>query len=375
MSKTSKYLLSLSLAALLTGLAGCDKEDTSPEEGTTAGQEQAAQEGQAQAPGSPSSTPAAPGQPGAAPGTAAQPFSPDKMPEVVAKVNGEEIKKEELLRGVQMAQMELAQSGRLPQGAPPATFYRDVLNGMIARSLFLQEAKARGIKADAQEVDKQMAAFKSRFPNPEAFEQALASQGVTEQSLREQAQTQLTVQKFLKSQVFDKVSVTDQAAKTFYDQNQAKMKQPERLRMRHILIRVDENAPEADKQKAREKAEGLLARIKGGEDFAKLARENSDDPGSKANGGELPPMGRGETVPPFEAAAFALQKPNDLSPVVQSQFGYHIIQLIERLPESQVPFEQARDKILQMLRQQQAEKQLQAQIQALKAKGKVEMYI
>jgi peptidyl-prolyl cis-trans isomerase C len=376
MTKTSKHLLSLSLATLLTGLAGCAKEATSPEEGTTAGQqEQAAQEGQAQTPGSPSSTPAAPGQPGAAPGAEAKPFSPDQMPTVVAKVNGKEIKKEELLRGVQMAQMELAQSGRLPQGAPPATFYRDVLNGMIARSLFLQEAKAQGIKADAQEVDQQMAAFKSRFPSPEAFQQALASQGITEQSLREQAQTQLTVQKYLKSQVFDKVSVTDQAAKTFYDQNQAKMKQPERLRMRHILIRVAENATEADKQKAREKADALLARIKAGEDFAKLARENSEDPGSKANGGELPPMGRGETVPPFEQAAFALQKPNDVSPVVQSQFGFHIIQLIERLPESQVPFEQAKGRILQMLRQQQAEKQLQAQIQALKAKGKVETYI
>jgi peptidyl-prolyl cis-trans isomerase C len=372
MSKKNAHLLSLSLAALI-GLAGCAKDGNSPEE--VPAQEQAAQEGQVQNPGSPSSTPAAPGQPGAAPGAQEKPFSPDQMPEVVAKINGQEIKKEELLRGVQMAQMELAQSGQLPQGAPPASFYRDVLNGMIARSLFLQEAKAQGIQADAKEVEQQIAALKSRFPSPEAFQQALASQGITEESLREQAQTQLTVQKFLKSRVFDKVAVTDQAAKAFYDQNQAKMKQPERLRLRHILVRVDENAPEADKQKAREKAEALLARIQAGEDFAKLAQENSEDPGSKARGGELPPMARGETVPSFEAAAFALQKPNDLSPVVQSQYGYHIIQLIERVPESQVPFEEAKGRIVQMLRQQQAEKQLQAQVQALKAKGKVETYL
>lgn len=375
MTKKSTLFLSLSLAALLTGLAGCAKETTSPEEGATAGQEQAAQEGQAQNPGSPSSTPAAPGQPGAAPGAQEKPFSPDQMPAVVAKVNGQEIKKEELLRNVQEAQMQLAQSGRLPQGAPPASFYRDVLNGMIARSLFLQEAKAQGIQADAKEVDQKVAELKSRFPTPEAFQQALASQGLTEQVLRTQAQTQLTVEKYVQSRVFDKVSVTDQQAKTFYDQNQARMKQPEKVRLRHILIRVDESAPEADKAKAREKADSLLARVKGGEDFAKLAQENSDDPGSKARGGELPPMGRGETVPPFEQAAFALQKPNDLSPVVQSQFGYHIIQLLERLPESQVPFEQAKGQIVQMLRQQQAQKQLEAQVQALKAKGKVETYL
>ncbi|HYO15233.1 MAG TPA: peptidylprolyl isomerase [Thermoanaerobaculia bacterium] len=373
MTKKSTLFLSLSLAALLTGLAGCAKETTSPEEGATTGEEQAAQEGQAQAPGSPSSTPGAPGQPGAA--AQEKPISPDQMPAVVAKVNGQEIKKEELLRSVQEAQMQLAQSGRLPQGAPPASFYRDVLNGMIARSLFLQEAKAQGIQADAKEIDQKVAELKSRFPNPEAFQQALASQGLTEQALRTQAQTQLTVEKYVQSRVFDKVSVTDQQAKTFYDQNQARMKEPERLRLRHILIRVDENAPEADKQKAREKADSLLARIKGGEDFAKLAQENSDDPGSKARGGELPPMGRGETVPPFEQAAFALQKPNDLSGVVQSQFGYHIIQLLERIPESQVPFEQAKGQIVQMLRQQQAQKQLEAQVQALKAKGKVETYL
>jgi peptidyl-prolyl cis-trans isomerase C len=375
MTKKSTLFLSLSLAALLTGLAGCAKETTSFEEGATAGQEQAAQEGQAQNPGSPSSTPAAPGQPGAAPGAQEKPFSPDQMPEVVAKVNGQEIKKEELLRNVQEAQMQLAQSGRLPQGAPPASFYRDVLNGMIARSLFLQEAKAQGIQADAKEIDQQVTALKSRFPTPEAFQQALASQGLTEQALRTQAQKQLTVEKYVKSRVFDKVSVTDQQAKTFYDQNQARMKQPEKVRLRHILIRADEGAPEADKAKAREKAEGLLAQIKGGADFAKLAQENSDDPGSKTRGGELPPMGRGETVPPFEQAAFALQTPNDLSGVVQSQFGYHIIQLLERLPESQVPFEQAKGQIVQMLRQQEAQKKLEAQVQALKAKGKVETYL
>jgi len=372
MTKKSTYLLSLSLAALLTGLAGCAKETAGPEDGATAGPEQAAQEGQA--PGSPASTPA-PGQPGAAPGAEEKPLSPEEMPAVVAKVNGEEIKKEDLLRSVQEAQMQLAQSGRLPEGAPPASFYRDVLNGMIARSLFLQEAKAQGIQADAQEVEKQLTAFKSQFPSPEAFQQAMASQGLSEQVLRTQAQSQLMVEKYVQSRVFDKVSVTDQQAKAFYDQNQTRMKQPEQVRLRHILIRADESAPEADQQKAREKAEGLLAQIKGGADFAKLAQENSDDPGSKTRGGELPPMGRGQTVPPFEAAAFALQKPNDLSPVVQSQFGYHVIQLIERVPESQVPFEEAKDKIVQMLRQQESQKKLQAQVEALKAKGKVETYL
>jgi peptidyl-prolyl cis-trans isomerase C len=378
-SYLSPRILALGLAILLTGALACKPAPEGEEDATAA-----TTSGEA-APSSPSAaSPATPGgtatsaQP-AAPGTAAQPgdaaFSPDKLPAVVAKVDGQEIKKEELLQGIQVAQMQLAQAGRLPQGAPPASFYREVLNNLIAQKLLQQEAKKLGVKAEEKEVDQQIAAMKSRFPTEQDFQKALASQGITEPALRQEARDQIAFQKFLRTEVLGKNQATEQAARDFYDKNQDKMQQPERVHVRHILVKADANTPAADKAKAREKAEALLARVKGGEDFAKVAQESSDDKGSGARGGDLSWVARGQTVPPFENAAFALKNPNELSGVVETSFGYHIIQLLERQAASTVPFEQAKGQILQMLQQRQMQQQMEAKVNALKAKAKVEVFL
>lgn len=384
MTKQSSYLspriLALGLAVLLTGALAC-KPAPESEEGdlaaTTSG-ESASSPSSATSPSSPAGT-ASSAQPGA-PGAAAQPgnepaLSPDKLPAVVAKVNGQEIKKEDLLKALQVAQMQLAQMGRLPQGAPPAAFYREVLNNLVAQKLLQQEAKKQGITANDQEIDQQIASVKRQFPSEQDFQKALASQGITEASLRQEARDNIAFQKFLRNNVLAKGQVTEQEARTFYDQNQDKMQQPERVHVRHILVKVDAKAPAADKAKAKEKAEALLARVKGGEDFAKVAQEASDDKGSGARGGDLSWVARGQTVPPFENAAFALKNPNEMTGIVETSFGYHFIQLLERQAASTVPFEQAKGQIQQMLQQQQQQKQMEAQVNALKAKGKVEVFL
>lgn len=375
----SPRILALGLVVLLTGALACKPAPESEEDATAA-----TTSGEA-APSSPSAaSPATPGgtatsaQP-AAPGTAPQPgaqeaFSPDKLPAVVAKVNGQEIKKDELLQALQVAQMQLAQMGRLPQGAPPASFYREILDNLIAQKLLQQEAKKQGIKADEKEVDQQIAALKKRFPTEQDFQKALASQGVNEASLRQEARDNIAFQKYIKTEVLGDNPVTEQAARDFYNKNQDKMQQPERVHVRHILVKVAENAPAADKAKAREKAEGLLTRVRSGEDFAKVAQEASDDKGSGARGGDLSWFTRGQMVPPFENAAFALKNPNDLS-VVETSFGYHVIQLLERQAASTLPFEQAKGQIQQMLQQRQMQQQMEAKVNALKAKGKVEVFL
>lgn len=377
-SYSSPRILALGFAVLLTGALAC-KPAPEGEEGdpaaTTSGE--AAASSSTASPGSPAGTPSA--QPGA-PGTAALPgnepaLSPDKLPAVVAKVNGQEIKKEDLLKGLQIAQMQLAQMGRLPQGAPPASFYREVLENLIAQKLLQQEAKKQGLTADEKEVDQQIATLKTRFPTEEEFKKAIASQGVTETSLRQEARDSISFQKYLRANVFNKAQVTEQAARDFYDKNQDKMQQPERAHVRHVLVKVDEKATAADKAKAKEKAEALLARVKGGEDFAKVAQEGSDHKSSAARGGDLSWVARGQTVQPFDNAVFALKNPNDMTGIVETSDGYHFIQLLERQAASTVPFEQAKGQILQMLQQQQTQQQMKAQVDALKAKGKVEVFL
>ena len=139
--------------------------------------------------------------------------------------------------------------------------------------------------------------------------------------------------------------------KSYYDSHQEEFKTPEMVRARHILIRVSPSSTDQEKKKAREKAEEILAKIKKGEDFEKLATQFSEDPGSKQRGGDLGFFPRGRMVKSFEDAAFSL-KPGEVSGIVETQFGFHIIKLEEKKEAGVEPFETAREKIRQKLLQE-----------------------
>ncbi|HEX4961956.1 MAG TPA: peptidylprolyl isomerase [Thermoanaerobaculia bacterium] len=300
-------------------------------------------------------------------------LTPDKMPPIVAKVNGLGIKKDDLLKGAQVVQMNLAQRGQ-PVPITPQ-LYHQVLDELIGITLLQQEAKAQGIGPSDQELNQQVAARKKQqFRSEEEFQKALKQVGLTEAILRQQTYDQLAVQKYVETKIAPNATVSEAASKDFYEKNKAQIHSPERLHVRHILVAVNPKGSPADKEKAKAKAEDLLKQIKGGGDFAKLAQANSDDPGSKPTGGDLGWISQGQTPPPFEQAAMAL-KPNEVSPVVESPFGYHVIQLLERQAAATPSYDQVKDRIGMMLKQKQVQELVQAKIKELRGKGKVEVFL
>lgn len=375
MRKKNPLLPLLGLAFLFAGALACNPAPEQDEAATT--------DMEQTAPASPAATdgPAAGGQTPAgatAPGMPAAPadnvpLAVTDLPEVVAKVNGRAIPKQELVQAAQVVQLQLAQRGR--PATPSKAFYRQVLDELITITLLQQDAKAQGFTASEQEVQRHFDARKSVFPSEEAFEKALAQSGVTESALRQQTRDQLAVQRYVETRLAGDVAISDQATREFYDRNKAKIRSPERLHLRHILVATTAQTPPADKQKARQKADGVLARLKAGEDFAQLAMGNSDDTGSRLKGGDLGWIVKGQSVPQFEQAAFALAKPNDMSGVVESPFGFHIIQLLERQPAGAVAYEQVKDRIAAMLKQRQTQQQVRARVRDLRAKGKVEVFL
>ena len=154
-----------------------------------------------------------------------------------------------------------------------------------------------------------------------------------------------------------RIELPEQDLKTYYEQNLQRLSGQEQRRASHILINAAKDLPEADKLKARQKAEGLLAAVrKAPKTFADVARKNSDDPGSAQNGGDLDFFSRGAMVKPFEEAAFALKK-GDISDIVTSDFGFHII-LLTDVKQPVVPsFESMRPQLEADLRKQQAQRQ------------------
>ena len=164
-------------------------------------------------------------------------------------------------------------------------------------------------------------------------------------------------------------SVPEAEVKAYYEQNKARYGTEEQRRASHILI----TAEGSDKATARKKAEQLLAQVRAKpSDFEKLARENSKDPGSAAQGGDLGFFARGQMVGPFEEAAFALQ-PGELSGIVETVFGFHVIQVEDRRAEERIPEAAVREKIRAQLAERKAKGALAERVRALRERGRIEV--
>ncbi len=212
--------------------------------------------------------------------------------------------------------------------------------------------------------------MRERFPSEAEFKQALAKIDTTLPQLRTQIEARLAVQRLLDQQILSKVTVTAEESKAFYDNNPNYFKQPDQVSARHILIKVDPEADEDQLKAARQKIEAIEERLQADEDFAELARELSEGP-SAAKGGDLGFFERRQMVKPFSDAAFAL-KPGEISGIVQTRFGYHLIKVEDRKPESKLAYEEVRERLEQSLKQQKSEKMLATYIEKLQAQATIQ---
>ncbi|RPJ74666.1 MAG: hypothetical protein EHM24_05665 [Acidobacteria bacterium] len=326
----------------------------------------AAEAGKPAAPGA-----AATGTPAANTPQAVKPV-PAQLPEVIARVNGDVIPKNEFERAV--ANLEAQAGGPVPPERRDAV-YRQVLDQLVAFRLLTQESAARKVPVPDTEIDARVGQIRGQFPNEQAYTAALAERGMTPDKLRADIRRQIAAMKLVETAVVPTVSVGDPEIEAFYKQNPDKFQEPEAVHAAHILIRAPEGADAAAKQKARAEAQGVLASAKKkGADFAALAKQHSQDQGSAVNGGDLGFVARGQTVPAFEQAAFAL-KPGQLSGVVESPFGFHVIKAFEQRPARTVPLTEVKAQVGEFLKQQQVQEKTNALVGQLKAKGKVEILI
>ena len=296
---------------------------------------------------------------------------PAQLPEVVARVNGEAISKADFEKALQ--NIEANAGGPVPPDQRDRV-YRGVLDQMIGFRLLIQETKNRKLAVTDAEIDKRIAQIRSRFPTEEAFTQTLKQQNVTVEQLRTDARNDMLVGNMLQAEVAPKVAVTPEQVNDFYQKNPDQFQQPERVRASHILVGFPQNADEAAKKEARTKAAEILKEVKAGKDFAALAKQHSADPGSGANGGDLGFFQQGQMVPAFDTAAFSM-KPGQTSDLVETEFGVHIIRVAERQPARTVPIDEVRPQIQQYLEGQGRQQQTQVFVDALKAKGKIEIFI
>ena len=165
--------------------------------------------------------------------------------------------------------------------------------------------------------------------------------------------------------------MTEDEKKQEYETNKDKLNVPDEVKASHILIKVGEKATAEEKQKAKEKIDALRTRAMSGEDFAKLAKENSED-ASSSNGGDLGYFKKGDMVKPFEDTAFGLEK-DQISPVIETQFGYHVIKVTDKKAAHSLKYEEVSEDIAKFLLNKHKRDEVNKTVDALRKNAKIEI--
>ena len=267
-----------------------------------------------------------------------------------------------------------------------------VINELIVKKLIDQEITKRKIKVSKEDMDKQLKSIIDKVGSKEKFNALLKENGVTTSQFKKDLTDEVKIQKLVDS--LSVVSVSDKDALKFYKENEDKFKNPDKVRASHILVSANPEelkakiaeTPEGKKLSAADldaavknemaqkkaKAEKLLAQAKKNpSEFAKLAKDNSDDTVSAKQGGDLGFFAKEEMVEPFAKAAFDM-KPNTISNLVQTPYGYHIILVTDRQKAGVEPFEKVKSEIKEFLTNREKVKVLQQFVDTLRNNAKIE---
>ncbi len=267
-----------------------------------------------------------------------------------------------------------------------------VVNELIVKTLLDEEIKKRGIKITNKDTEDAIKDIIDKVGSKEQLNNILKQNGMTSSQFRNDIAEQVRIKKL--AEQLGNSDVSDADAKKYYDKHIQRFKYPEQVRASHILVaanrkdleelvkaenegkelsQADLNAKvDAKIKEKKDKAEKILSEVKKDPSkFAKIAKENSEDPGSAINGGDLGFFPRGRMVAEFEKAAFNL-KPNTLSDVIQTQFGYHIIYVTDRKAAGQEPYDKVQKDIKEFLKNQKQVEMIDELVESLKKNAKIE---
>jgi len=295
-------------------------------------------------------------------------------PNKVAEVNGKVIAYKDFERQLEIFKQQVmrGQAGQLPEALLERA-KAQVVNQMIAEELLYQESVKQDFQLEDGFVDKELESLKGRFASDDQYRETLKRMQMTEKQLKDQIIRQGTIRKLIEKEVVSKINITKEDAQKYFKDNTAKFHQPEQVRAQHILIKVETGADDQKKTEARNKLKEIQKRIFAGEDFGKLAKDLSEGP-SNVREGDLGYFTRGRMVKAFEDAAFKLA-PNEVSDIVETQFGYHLIKVLDHQPDKDPSFEEVESQIMANLRREMIQQNMEPYLEKLKEKAKIETFI
>ncbi|HCF93926.1 MAG TPA: peptidylprolyl isomerase [Verrucomicrobia bacterium] len=289
---------------------------------------------------------------------------------VAAKVNDTEIPAARLERAVTAILRQ--NRGAQPSDEQLQNLRKSLLDRLIGIELLYQKAKSTPYPGLTEDVQKQIDQTIESVGGEERLGQVLEANNVTLEQLRSEMTKDLVIRNYIDTQIRPSIQVTDEDVSAFYNDNLEQMAEPERVQARHILLRITPEMTEDEKAAVRTEMEAIKKQLDDGADFEALAKEHSVDITSAKKGGDLGYFTRGQMVPPFEEAAFSLPI-GQVSDVVETQFGFHLVKVDDHKEARTVPLEEVREQIVSALENQKAADKTDALVADLKTIAKIEI--
>jgi len=243
---------------------------------------------------------------------------------------------------------------------------RRVVQQSTTQLILLSYAKKSDVTVSDQELEDRWNQLVNRFPSKEQFQKQLEQMGRAPEDFREDLRHSMLIEKYAEQEIGE-IKVSDEEIENHFSKNKDEYGEAERVKARHILFEEEDgNDPEAEAREVKEK-------IEGGADFAEMAKKHSDGP-SAERGGSLGTFSKGEMVPAFEEVAFSLE-PGTISDPVQTRFGYHLIEIEDKMDSKPADLEGSREEIRQQLTNQKRRQKMQQLVQRLRDKADIEQKI
>jgi peptidyl-prolyl cis-trans isomerase C len=293
---------------------------------------------------------------------------------VVAVVNDEPIYEDQLQPAVQKNMAQFARRGaRMDDTEMLKHLQSKQLNKLIDNLVVYQESKKYTIENMDEKVDQRVEDLETKYHGEEGMEKYLRMRRMTMGDLRKSLESKVRVDEYLKAQGILEPEIPEDRIRAMYDEDPESFSTTETITISHILIGVDKQADAEAKQQAQQEAKRIREEILAGEDFAAMAKAHSDCK-TASNGGELGNIKRGYMPAAFDEVAFSMEK-DDISEVVETRFGYHIIKAGDRQPSRVIPYEDMRDFLKTYLQGEESKRKLAEHTAELRKRSEIEILL
>ena len=296
-----------------------------------------------------------------------------ELPEIVAKIDGEEIKKDFLLKQISTMDEQFKKFKNSVNLSQKKEIAKNLLQNHIKSKLIEKELSKSEFDIDNKDVEKELISYKKKFKDDDEFQKFLKFHKLTEEKLKSEIILKLKTNLFIEKEVTSKIRISDESILKYYNENKEEFLEKEQIKVKHILIKSSENDSKENQQLALEKAKKIFDKLKKGESFEVLAKTESET-SLKATGGDLGWLSKGRMIKEFEEAAFKLNK-GEISEIVKTTFGYHIIKVEDKKSEHQKELTDVKQIIELKLKNIETNLKLNEFYSKLNSKYKVEIFI